>query len=228
MQQMRKERGAAQTVFIAGPFELARPGQTEPDDVQLEPFVRALQKLSYELVVLAPNEARLLKKQDIAIPEEWTVLGSQPKLVTLEKAGLRLGVLILPVGERSSEKGLDFLRRTFGPQTGRDHEPVDLLVAISPWGWKAEKDFLRQAPPGIDVFAGSNHGPYETGRFFGPGRILWIRPYSRGKALMQVSVHDWPKRDEQTDSKPSGRLEPGLEVIKSSIPRDPDIGNLFN
>lgn len=227
MVQIRKGDTSTRTIFIAGPYELAKPGQTRSDQVKLASFVQALQALDYDLVVLAPEEARLLKEQGIAIPESWEVLQPQPKLIRLEAGDMTVGVVLLAAGENALNTSVRFLENELA--AGNRQPDVDLLLAVSSWGWHREKQFLQRSPKAVDVLLGSNRGPYENGRYYGPERVLWIRPYTRGKAINRVTVTNWPdRRSTASAAQAAGRLRADLVVIKSSLPKHPRIDSLFD
>ncbi|HMB31665.1 MAG TPA: hypothetical protein VKN82_07565 [Desulfohalobiaceae bacterium] len=57
-------------------------------------------------------------------------------------------------------------------------------------GWNREQQFLSACPESVDILLGSNSGPTIRGKLTKNGQTLWIRPYSKGKAINIVRISD--------------------------------------
>jgi len=159
-------------------------------------LVQAYQRLGYDLVVLSPDEEKLLRRAGATIPDNWITAGPRTGMVDLEKAGLRIGVVIFPLLDPPVDKPPGVLMRQVEDKARRLRERSDLVVGISTWGGMAEKRFLKQTGPVLDILLGSGPGPGLAGGLFADKRTFWTRPVSRGKTVSAVGLAEMPRPGE--------------------------------
>jgi len=67
-----------------------------------------------------------------------------------------------------------------------------LVVGLSAWGAELEKRYLEFPGCSVHVLLGSGKGSGMKGKFANKGRTIWVRPYSKGKAVNLLKVLKFP------------------------------------
>ena len=195
---MRDEPARSGSVLaLAGGYEFVPP----PDDTTNKPpspeltraLAQAYVRLGYDLVVLAPEEADLLRRDGVDIPDNWVTAGARPDMIRLEKAGLRIGVVVFPTLDPSLTVAPKIMALQVEDRIRRMREQSDVVIGLSLWGGMAEKQFLKQALQTPDVLLGSGPGPGLAGGLFAGQRTFWTRPVNRGKTVSAVGLAELPR-----------------------------------
>lgn len=225
--QRRAERGGADdALFLAGGYEFT-PFRTAPGKAALaRALAEAYTVLDYDLGVLAAKDAAWFRESDAAVPPGWRAAGDGPQTVTLERAGVRIGIVVFPVTpEPYGLPGAGALRAVLDAAAALRPD-VDLLAGLSAWGARGEQALLAEADGLFDILLGS--GP---GRGFGlrreDGGVLWVRPEFEGVSVLHLTL---PLRgDAAEDSVSVDRDAAGLSriVLDDDIPFDADMTNIF-
>jgi hypothetical protein len=202
-----------------------RPGARRLNTRKLKTLARVFSALNYDLGVLAPEE-RPLFSGDNAIPD-WTAVDETPETRVLNRMGRQIGVVVFPgfEGRRDWPLFARELRRTIRSMRTR----ADLLIGISSLGWNLENQFLTGPDSGLDILLGSGPGPAFRGRLTGGAKTLWVRPYSRGRAVNTVTIPDF----EATQWLSSGwklnrNVKTGIVILKGSMTRDQTVLEIIN
>lgn len=217
---------------LAGAYEFV----PTPDYTSLKPptpevarvLFQAYESLDYDLVLLTPAEERLLREAGVDIPESWVTASSRPGMVELNKAGLRIGVVIFPFVDPPMDTPPTLLMRQVADKAGRLRERCDLVIGLSAWGGMAEKRFLNQAGPVFDVLLGSGPGPGLAGGLFAGARTFWTRPTSRGKSVNAFGVAALPRRDGDWQWIKEKNIHLLFKPMDETVVPDPSLAELFD
>ena len=217
---------------VAGGYEFT----PTPDYTSLKPpspeLTRALflayTDLDYDLVVLAPSEETLLRDAGVDIPDNWVTAGPRPGMVELEKAGLRIGVVIFPFLDSPVKSLPGMLVRQVADKALRLRERCDLVIGVSLWGGMPEKRFMTQAGPAVDVLLGSGPGPGLAGGLYAGRRTFWTRPAGRGKSLNAVGLAAMPSHAEDWKWVREENVHLLYRPLDESVAPDPAMESLFD
>jgi len=225
---LKKERNE-NGVLLAGPWELARPGSDRTDEGDPAAMVRALELMDYSAGVLAGSEHALLAAKNIAAPTGWTVLRTSPEYKLIRTGRKTIGILMFPEEAALKDGRLDatHLKAISSMAAKLRTDRVDLLIGISPWGQRAEQTFLSSTPPVVDLLLGSGPGSGLTGRVMQEGRTMWVRPYSKGKALNRIEIRELPTRDKAWKWITGKNIVCSLGLLDSGVRPDPTITNIL-
>lgn len=182
---------------VAGGYEFTPP----PDDTTLEPpspeltlaLDQAYRQLDYDLIILSPSDEQLLRRAGVDIPKNWITATQRPGMIELKKAGLRIGVVVFPIMDPPVDTPSSVLVRQVADKARRLRERSDIVVGVSLWGGMAEKRFLNQAGPVLDVLLGSGPGPGLAGGLYAGRRTFWTRPARRGMSVNAVGLAALPR-----------------------------------
>ena len=201
-------------MILGGPWELSRPGKNRPDEGDPASLVQVLDLMDYTAGVLTENEHTMLSEAGVSAPTGWTLLKNIPVTRLVPAAPGTIGLIFLP--QPAGKNGrLDSKQTEATKETIRDlkdRSGVSLVIGISPWGQRSEQDFLSSGGPLPDILLGSGPGSGMAGRIMDQGRTLWVRPYSKGKALNRIEILAIPDRAEGRGQ----RRQPGPCRNKSS------------
>ncbi len=125
-------------------------------------------------------------------PERCVMVAESPVVRRLGAGGLRVSLILFPPlpdeAERPSEKMLQTLLAVARKEAG-----ADLVVGMSPWGFKAEGFALQRLSEAFDVLLGSGAGapfPLEV-TDFAPG-IVWSRSDRDGRYVIELTFYSLP------------------------------------
>ena len=181
-------------MFIAGPYEfISDDGLDHALDEAYLPLLTAYGSLGYDAGALSVEEAKRFSSLGAALPAGGLALvPKEPVSTVVERSGRKIGVVFFPEGKKPGdgpdEKAAQAIARKLKELKGA----VDLLVGVSPWGTQAENDYLEKAKPDLDILLGSGSGVGFSAKPANAGRTLWMRTYSKGKAVYTVDVLAWP------------------------------------
>lgn len=202
-----------------------RPGAKRLNTRKRKNLARVFSVLNYDLGVLAPQEKPLFSGSN-AIPD-WTAVDETPETRVLSRMGRQIGVVVFPgfEGRRDWSLFVRELRSTIRTMRTR----ADLLIGISSLGWNLENQFLTGPDSGLDILLGSGPGPAFRGKLTGGGKTLWVRPYSRGRALNTVTIPDFQAtRWLSSGWKLNRNVKTGIVIIKDSMAQDQTVLDIIN
>jgi len=219
---------------VAGGYELSQP-EHEALHTALQIFPSAFEELGYDFGALSRAEAQQLRAaypEGNALPSKWMSFSSQPQTAVFTHQGVRLGFILLPETEMSSsetdhpDEDTPFTKTTNSLQSLK--KSCDLTIGLSPWGWNQEKHFLASKASKPELLLGSGPGPAVQGKLSADGRTLWIRPYSRGRALNIITIDDPQEKGWKVGWKINTNVRHQFQVLDQTVPIDPDMENLLN
>ncbi len=155
--------------------------------------LKAYDYLKVDAGRISPYTAKWLKKTVGDIPAGFSIVDDDPRSVTLKTKAGEIAILFFPVGENpgrtpSEDQYEEVLK------AGRKLKfSADLVIGISPWGMKAEHDFLTRAQGVFDCLLGGGEGPAFAQSINGvaPG-VLWARSDVSGRAINVITIQELP------------------------------------
>mgnify|MGYP006275553933 CR=1 FL=1 len=219
---------------VAGGYELSQP-EHEALHTALQIFPSAFEELGYDFGALSRAEAQQLQTaspEHNTLPSEWTTFSFQPQTAVFTHQGLRLGLIVLPEADMSlsgtDQPDEEILFTKTNKTLQSLNKSCDLTIGLSPWGWKQEKHFLASKASKPGLLLGSGPGPAVQGKLSADGRTLWIRPYSRGRALNIITIDDPQEKGWKEGWKINTNVRHQFQVLDQTVPIDPDMENLLN
>ena len=180
-------------LLIAGGYELVPYAGDTPPMEKMRAETAVYDSCGYDYGYLTEMEATQYVSLGIAPPKAWKPY-SRLRPEVFERGGKRIAVIALPPLPSGYSRVPDDQLPLIEAALRSAHEAFDLVIAVSPWGFFAEKDFLGKAETVPHVLLGSGPGTSFPGNIAADGRTAWVRPYSRGKAISRVTLNVWPKK----------------------------------
>jgi hypothetical protein len=213
-------------VFIGGGYELAQPG-TEGDrhPSTVEQLKRAYGLLGYDIFLLSPTDAVLLKNTKTQIPRGWQAPLDEPLLVERNVPGGRLAFVLFPDAGRpdpAMERRLAGFARDL-----RAKERYNLVMGVSTWGAERESAFIEEAEPVFDIILGSGDGPGYSGLYLRDNRVLWVRAFTKGKSVHSVTVPVLPAPGEKAVWSPEQNVRTVVRALGDDVAPVPEIQGIF-
>ncbi len=230
---LRSSKNATPLLLIAGPYEFVsqEDGAKIPDRKILGLMTQAFALLDYQVGYLSPEEASLFRQDNVQAPKGWQLPPANPsapatQVVTVN--GARVGVVyfpFLPGDEAPPKEAMDAVLDA----AAKLRQEVNLVVGVSPWGYKAEQALTttREKDLGaFDILLGGGLGAGAKGHLIGD-KTLWVRPYSRGKAVNVVTVSDLPAKNSKLSWKENDNITFDIAALKDDISPEPKVDSLF-
>lgn len=144
------------------------------------------------MLFVTPYEREMFAKAGVAAKTSWK--GSQrleQHVLNLDGKN-KIAVLLLPPAPKNARTLPLNLVHQLENAVQSLRGKVKLIVAMSPWGYNLEQDFLKSTGPHPDVLLGSGQGIGLAGMITSNGRTVWVRSFSQGKAFSAIEVLAWP------------------------------------
>lgn len=209
---------------IAGPYELMRPRTKNLSSQRRDTLQRVFAALDFDFGVLAPEEERLFARDSSL--SDWLAAGDEPETAVMTVMDRTVGVIALPrfEGRQDWDSFIQALRPTLQAMRLKS----DLLIGISSWGWNLESHFLTGPDSGLDLLLGSGPGPAFRGKYMAHNKTLWIRPYSRGRAVNTITIPNFQDTAWLVSGwKPNVTIRTGLAILRGSMPQDPTVSAII-
>lgn len=172
-----------------------RPDGEKPSPEVLVGLAKSFDLMKYDIALLAQDEAVALNKIDIQVDSTRKTERQAPFSVITTSNGDRIGFLRFPSLASGKDIPSENMIRKIGQTIKDKRTHVQLLIALSDWGWVGEREYLAQNPDVVpDILLGSGHGSGVNGRIEADSRCVWIRPYDKGRTVNEVQVYTWPER----------------------------------
>lgn len=201
-----------------------------PDAHQTAALSKVYSLLAYDIGLLTLAEAAHLRTLNVPPPTNWVVQSSQIETVLRSKGSITLGIVILPaLAKEAQVNPPEALRKEIAAAANRLREKADLVVALSPWGIRAEQNLLETSPPSFDLLLGTGQGIGNTGRLMNKDALLWMRAYDKGKALQRVDIFTLPEKGASSFAWQQGKSISWTTIpLSEKIYSDPGILEIFN
>ncbi|NDY55365.1 hypothetical protein G3N56_01225 [Desulfovibrio sulfodismutans] len=178
----------ATLVQVAGPYEFLEPGDVQAPAGTAGPMAAALARLAPDVLCLAPEEAAMLSRSGLDLPQSAVVLSGAPQTRVVPRGGVRLGFVFFPMTGKPGAEPESKARAAVVTAAREMRGKADLVIGVSPWGSMAEEAFLTANPDAFDVLLGAGHG-FGTPAMPQPvPRTLWARSHTKGKTIGRLDI----------------------------------------
>jgi len=182
-------------LFLAGGYEFVHPEAAKPPSQnRLRFMAKAFDKLHHDLLFVTPYERQVLAKAGVAPRPTWVGNERLEKQILHTSAGTKVAVLLLPPLPRAAQSIPQNLIHQVENAVHGLRGTVNLIVAMSPWGYRHEQELLKANGPLPDILLGSGPGIGLTGTLAAGQNTAWIRSFSQGKSIIRIEVIAWPER----------------------------------
>lgn len=194
----RLAAASPRTLILAGPNEFFtdRPNAPEAEAVRIMPaLAAAFRAMPYAAVYLSPATAAFMREHGIEPPPGGVTPDNAPAVKLFRAGSMTAACVFLPAG--SEDDGApDAEQLHAARQVAREAAAgADLVIAVSPWGMRAENTFsaflagyahiLLGGGPGIAVPGQASGGPDACGP-------LWARSDRHGRAVTVLDIFSLP------------------------------------
>ncbi len=223
-----RESAADHPLFLlSGGHTFAPLDGSAPDARLRAALAKAYSRLDYDLGLLTPAEAGLLRAVKAPIPANWIVLDDTVKVRLLSKGKITLGIVIFPtLADDAQAAPSQAMRKAIAVAANDLRDRADLVVGMSTWGVQAEQNLLDGAPLPMDLLLGTGRGLGFNGRLMNGDTLLWMRMFDKGKALQRIDVLALPGKS-GTDWRQGQTISWSTIPLTEKLYPDPGIGELF-
>lgn len=202
------------SVFVAGPYEfLAADGQEEPENQAWPALVKAFDRLGYQAGALGSREAKMLADRGLAPPTGWKTLSNKVQSQVIDVPNGKIGLIFFPeLKDPKADPSVSAIEAV-EREAARIRPTVNLVVGVSGWGVRGEEIYLAKAKPVLHVLLGAGDGVGFSARSEADGKTLWMRSYTKGRAIYELDVRTWPTGEDFA-------WTPGVQFATQAIPLD--------
>lgn len=162
-----------------------------------------------------------LHKATGSLPLGFRVVGSEPLVQILDTASGKIGVVLFPEGRKpGSAPDAATVQKTLAAGKTLAGK-VRLVIGVSPWGYKAERDFLKKAEGVYGCILGGGEGIGFDFFLRETPKVLWIRPDSQGRGVNILELLTLPGLGEAPRWKQNSTFRAYLEFLDDQFPADP-------
>ena len=220
-------RENSDAVIISGGYEFA-PFGTENDrhPAVIAPLKSAYDLLDYDLLLLSPSDATVLKSTKILAPSDWRGPLAKPELLSKDVQGGRLAFVLFPDSGQPDKAMEDDLVR-FAESLRADGKH-NLIIGVSTWGAARESEFIEKRKPVFDIILGSGEGPGYGGLYLKDNRVLWVRAFTKGKNVHTITIPALPQPGAKVTWDPEVSIFTAAVPLGGEIASAPEIEAIFN
>lgn len=212
-------------LFIAGPYEMQDIDENKSPATKAAKVVgQAYESLGYDAMMITPADAAVLGSDMPESLKGWVVPSDKVMTRTFERKNLRIGLVYFPVLSPAEADPTDADMEEVRRQGRNLRAEVDVVIGISPWGFKGEKAFLdkyKGADQPLDVLLGGGHGSGNKGKLEADDSTVWTRSFSKGKAVNVVRLENISDRHKDSFRKHEADVRFDLVVLDEKAPVDP-------
>lgn len=184
----------------------------------MEALIAAHGHMKYDLFMLAASE----RGWKVPFAELYPL--HEPKLIVRSVPEGNLAFVLFPeknMSEADEERLFRFAEEL--RQSGR----YNLIIGISSWGEEREQDFLGRRGEVFDMVFGSGEGPGYSGLYLRDNRVLWVRPFTKGKVVLAVTMPELPKPGTKAVWEPDASVMVHSYPLTGDHVADPEVEKLF-
>lgn len=184
--------------------------------------------MRYDVGFLSDEEGDALGRMGVTAPSWQQTASREPFSVITTTGGDRIGFLrfpSLPPGNAEPQKAL--LER-LAHDIRKYRTEVRLLIGLSDWGWLAEQEYLSGNSGDVpDLLLGSGRGSGVNGRIQADGRCLWVRAYDKGRSIAEITILEWPDRENSFAWNPSRNYKTSSIGMNDQIRDYPAVSDIL-
>ncbi|AMK11733.1 hypothetical protein [Pseudodesulfovibrio indicus] len=215
-------------MLVSGAYEFLRPGGNPGLAETMAAMNKAFGFMGYDVGLLSPAEAEALRADSIPAWPWQKTAREEPYTVIPVDGGRKVGFLRFPSLGLDEDQPSDDLIRRLSARIQKERDGVDLLIGLCDWGWVAENAYLQARAESVpDILLGSGSGAGVNGRILADGRALWVRPYDKGRSLVEVAVYQWPQRENSFAWKEVTNYKTSSIGMNDTIKDNPEVDAMF-
>lgn len=213
-------------ILVAGAYEFSAKAGELPPPGTLEALAEAFDFMNYDVALLSDEEQRMLNRVGVTPPKAWKT-ASQEAFRTVKTPNGTVGFLSFPPLPAGTDTPDTALVEEVTRAVAKVKPTVDLLVGLSPWGAYGEKEYLDRRPDAVPhILLGNGRGMSFVKRFSSGDRVLWSRPYPRGKTVTRFSLMSWPAGDDFEWS--DEMVSSAAELLNDTVQQNPHVRGIFD
>lgn len=228
LQEIRETYGD-RSLVVGGPYEFRSflKAQAEGSEAEAKALAKAYGMFDYDLLCLSPDERMWMQKHVGSIPEGWETLQDRPQTRVLEAGGLKFGFVLFPMPQQAQAGAHADMARWVTASADELRREVDIVLGISPWGERAERNFLREHDDAFDVLMGVGPG-MGSGYAMSPGgKTVWLRSFFDGRGILLLEIMDDFVANPQNFAG-GGSFRVTKRELDGSVKYDPVVSNIFS
>ncbi|MCJ2163908.1 hypothetical protein MRX56_05025 [Pseudodesulfovibrio sp. S3-i] len=189
---------------------------------------KAFAHMPYDVGLISEEEAASFSANGVS-PGLSKTAEEEPYTVISTEDGHTIGMLRFPALSKDASAPSDELIGQLSERIAKIKDHVDLLIALSDWGWVAENNYLKENPRHVpDFLFGSGGGSGVNGRILADDRCVWVRPYDKGRSVAEVVIYKWPERNNSFAWKETNNYKTTSIGMNDEIKDDPKIEALLH
>jgi hypothetical protein len=189
----------ASTITVAGPYEFTHRAGDLPTVDFLTAMRTAFVSMDYDVGFLSDRERKAFAARDLSLPKGWFTHDA-PSIyrISLPEGKIAALVFVPALPQHADTVGID-MKKKVANLFSQARTQANIVIAVSDWGIKPERDYLAGIgnDPCPDIFLGSGRGGGIVGQVLADGRVYYVRPYEKGKAVTCISVLSWPAKNDE-------------------------------
>lgn len=218
----------SQRLLLAGAWEFLHPDEAPPAPAATKALAKAFDLMKYDLGLLTEDEAKALARAEASPGPGFKTAREEPVTLVTTSGGDVVAFLRLPPLRAGQESPPEDLVEKLSRTIRAERKNARLVVALSDWGWTAEREYLAQHADAVpDILLGSGWGSGVDGRLESDMRCLWVRPYDRGRTLSEVRLFAWPDRSGKSAWKSKDAATTASLPLGDQYVDNPDVSALF-
>lgn len=189
-------------------------------------LLKAYQHLPYDIFLLSPADQQSLALNELTSPSSWYGPLTKPQVVVQETTDGSIAFVLFPDSTphnpSMNEEIGDFIRNL------RATGAYNLIVGLSTWGSDREEEFITAEKNTLDILLGSGDGPGYTGLYLEDNSILWVRAFTKGKAINTITIPTLPDPGEKVVWDPEVTILTKVESLDHKISLDEEMNTLLD
>ena len=149
--------------------------------------------LNVDAGFMSARAAGWMEKNARAIPPGFHIVRDAPVSLLAPSPAGSIGLVFFPYGQGKEGRPTEGQIQSVLSAASALRAQSVLLVGVSPWGYEAEKAFLRQGEGAFHILLGGGEGmPFAQAIAKECPAILWSRPDSMGRAITEINLMELP------------------------------------
>lgn len=217
-------------VTVAGAYEFMHRTGNLPSAAFLQAMCESFSHMQYDIGVLSKQEQAVFTSLNIASPKGWMTHDDHPIRLWDVGDGHTVAFVFLPSLPSSTALVSGAIRNKVVKLMEQALSQSNLVVALSDWGGRAERDYLSsiEDEPCPDIFLGSGSGSGVVGLVIAHGRVYYVRSYEKGKAVNRISILAWPRKKKAFEWVRKKNIVSDLIVLDDSFTESLIINQIFS
>jgi len=189
----RLRRGDVPCVYVAGPYELKASSSLESVAIQRQEEGIAQEQICSAHSLCSADIGCSMQCETACfgtLPKGFASVQDKPIIKKISPNGIRLAFVLFPELPKGAEYAPSAMVKAV-LEAGRSVRDSDIVIGVSPWGFKAEGRALSSFEGVFDILLGGGVGapfPLDVPQF--APSVAWSRSDSDGRNIIVLSIAD--------------------------------------